>query len=99
MTRTKSRGIKFGILSLKLVWKPKIVRTFDTTTFEFKEGIKFLFGEKITFATYLESHAIVGIVIIEVRGSKAKGGEKFNDKLRDSDEGSKSKVKHTHLSE
>ena len=50
VTRTKSRGIRFGILSPKLVWRPKIIRTFYTTTFELKEGVKFLFGEKATFA-------------------------------------------------
>ena len=95
----KSRGIWFSMLSQKLVWRPKIVRTFYTITFELKEGIKFVFGEKTTFATQLESHAIVGIIIIEVRGSKAKGGEKFNDKLRNGDERSESRVGHTKLSE
>ena len=95
----KLRSIRFGILSQKMVWGPKIVRTFYTTAFELKEGIKFLFGEKATFATQFESHTILWIIIIEICGSKAKGGKKFNNKLGNGDERSESKVKHTNLNE
>ena len=94
----KLRGIRFGILSPKLVWRPKIVRTFYTTTFELKEDIKFLFGKKATFATQFESHAKIRIIIIEIGGSKAKEGNKFNDKLGNGDERSESKVIYTNLS-
>ena len=51
MTCTELRGIRLDILNPKMVRRPKVVRTFYATTLELKEGIKFLFGEKATFAT------------------------------------------------
>ena len=92
------RGIRLDILRPKRVRGPNIVRSFYSITLKLKKGVKFLFSEKATFATQFESPTKLWIVIIDVCGSKVKG-EKLNNKFGYDDERSKSKVKHTHMSE